>query len=84
MLCNHTYKLLWTWKVEQLYHSKVVACDNVKARVGNTGTGDVCFVSVTGPDPNNLVPEDTGHRAREKQHFGFRLFYYSLLLPHMH
>lgn len=28
---NYTYKLLWTWEVKQLDHSKVIACDDVKA-----------------------------------------------------
>lgn len=64
ILCNHTYKLLWTWKVKQLYHSKVIACDDVKARVGHTGTGDVGFVCVAGPDPYDLVPKDTGYKER--------------------
>lgn len=31
IICNYTYKLLWTWKVKQLYQAKVIACDDVKA-----------------------------------------------------
>lgn len=65
MWWSHTHKLLRTWKVKQLYHPKVVACDNVKAWVGHTGTGDVCFVRVTGPDPDHLIPKDAGQRQRE-------------------
>lgn len=64
-LCNHTYKFLWTEKVKQLYHPKIIARDDVKARVGHAGTGDVCFVSVTGPDPYDLVPKDTGYTHSE-------------------
>lgn len=71
---KNTYKLLRTWKVKQLYHSKVIACDDVKARVGHTGTGDVCFVSVTGPDPHDLVPKDTRHRQRKKDTFTLHLW----------
>lgn len=54
-----TYKFLWTREVEQLHHSKVIACDDVKARVGHAGTGDVGFVCVAGPDSYDLVPKDT-------------------------
>lgn len=63
---NYTYKLLWTWEVKQLYHSKVIACGNVKAWVWHAGTGDICFVCVAGPDPHNLIPKDTGHRQRQR------------------
>lgn len=56
-----TYKLVWTRKVKELDHSKVIACDYIKAWVGDTGTGDVCFVCVPRPDADHLVPEDAGH-----------------------
>lgn len=58
--CDNTYKLLQTGKVKQLHHPKIIACDDVKARVGHTGTDYVGFFCVTGPDPNDLIPKDTG------------------------
>lgn len=39
-----THKFLWTRKVEQLHHSEVIARDDVKARVGHAGTGDIRLV----------------------------------------
>lgn len=60
LVCDNTYKLLQTGKVKQLHHPKVVTCDDVKARVGHTGADNVCFICVTGPYPNDLVPKDTG------------------------
>lgn len=65
-ITNHTYKLLWTWEVKQLHHSKVIACDDVKARVWHAGTRDVCFVCVTWPDAHHLVPKDTASSQRQR------------------
>ncbi len=56
---GYTYKFLWTRKVEQLYHSKVIACDDVEAGVRHTSTGYICLICVPGPDPHHLIPEDT-------------------------
>lgn len=49
-------KFLWTGKVEQLYHSKVIACDNVDAGVRDTSTGNICFICVPRPNAHHLVP----------------------------
>lgn len=56
---KYTYKFLWTGKVEQLYHSKVITCDNVDARVRDTSTGYIRFIRVPRPDAHHLVPQDT-------------------------
>lgn len=56
---SYTYKLLWTWKVEQLYHSKVITRDDIEARVGDAGTRYVSFVCVAGPNSHNLIPQYT-------------------------
>lgn len=49
-------KFLWTGKVEQLYHSKVIACHDVEAGVRHTSAGYVCLICVPGPDPHHLIP----------------------------
>lgn len=49
-------KFLWTWKVEQLHHSKVITGDDVDARVRHTGAGHVSFICVPGPDPHHFIP----------------------------
>lgn len=49
-------KFLWTRKVEQLYHSKVIACHDVEAGVRHTSAGYVCLFCVPGPDPHHLIP----------------------------
>lgn len=53
-----TYKFFWAWEIKELDEAEVVSGHQVEASVGNTGTVNVRFLSVTRPNAENLVTQD--------------------------
>lgn len=56
---NETHKLFCAGEVKEFDQAEVVAGHDVQATVRHTGTADFCFVSISGPNPQNLISQDT-------------------------
>ena len=61
-----TYKFFGAGEVKELDETKVIACHQVDAGVGNTSTVHIRLFSVTRPDPENLVPQDAGKKNTDQ------------------
>lgn len=51
-----SYKFFRTWEVKQFDHAKIIACYKIDSRVRDTGTVNISFFSMPGPDSNYFIP----------------------------